>query len=202
MPSTLVQKAKVRTNTTKDSVCSIKVDAVTFAKLWESYPSGHPYVDPKTGKVPPGFENQCAIKVSVAIHGAGIEMKSFRGADVRMNGLKTAIVAEQLAAWLKLQPFCGLPSTPESVTGKDWQDKIRGRTGIIFFANYWKRSGETTRPTGDHIDLWNKTKLTFNGANFVRRFGLTSIQWLPGPLAEFNFSDLGNSSEILFWEVK
>lgn len=202
MGSTLVQKAKVRTNTTKDSVCSIGVEAVTFAKLWDSYPSGHPYVDPKTGKPPPGFDNQCAIKISVAIHGAGVEMKSFRGAEIRMNGLKTAYVAEQLAAWLKMQPFCGLPTEPEDVTGKDWQDKIRGRTGIIFFANYWKRPGETTRPTGDHIDLWNKTRLTPNAPNLVRRLGISSIQWLPGPLAEFNFSDLGNSTQILFWEVK
>lgn len=202
MGKALAQQARVRTNTTKDSVCSIKVDAVTFVKLWESYPSGHPYVDPKTGQPPPGFDNQCAIKVSVAIHGAGIEMKSFRGADIKMNGLKTAIVAEQLAAWLKLQPFCGLPTAPENVTGKDWQDKIRGRTGIVFFANYWKRAGETTRPTGDHIDLWNKTRLTSNAPNFVRRLGISSIQWLSGPLAEFNFSDLGNSTEILFWEVK
>lgn len=202
MGKALAQQARVRTNTTKDSVCSIKVDAVTFAKLWESYPSGHPYVDPKTGRPPPGFDNQCAIKVSVAIHGAGIEMKSFSGANIKMNGLKTAIVAEQLAAWLKLQPFCGLPTAPENVTGKDWQDQIRGRTGIVFFANYWKRPGETTRPTGDHIDLWNKTRLTPNAPNFVRRLGISSIQWLPGPLAEFNFSDLGNSTEILFWEVK
>lgn len=134
--------------------------AVTFAKLWAAYPTTHhPYVDAKTGRPPSGFDNQCAIKVSIAIHGAGIEMKSYRGAAVKMNGLTTAYVAEQLAAWLKLQPFCGLPKQPENVAGKDWQDKITRRTGIIFFANYWKREGET-KPTGDHIDLWNKTKLT------------------------------------------
>jgi hypothetical protein len=198
----LTQKARVRTNTVKKSVCSIQVEAVTFAKLWESYPSGHPYVDPKTGKPPPGFSNQCAIKVSMAIHGAGVEMKSFRGKDIKINGLKTAYVAEHLNAWLKLQPFCGLPKEPENVTGKDWQDKIKGRTGIIFFANYWHRPGETKTATGDHIDLWNESRLTANAPNLVRRFGITSIQWLPGPLADYNFSDLGSSTTILFWEVK
>lgn len=198
----LVQQAKVRTNTTKDSVCSINVEPVTFAKLWESYPSGHPYTDPKTGKPPPGYENQCAIKVSAAIHGAGIEMKSFKGASVTLNNLKTAVVATQLAEWLKLQPFCGLPKEPENITGKEWEGKIKGRSGIIYFEDYWHRQGETKTATGDHIDLWNGSRLTANAANNVRRIGINSIQWLPWPFTDLNFSDLSGSKKILFWEVK
>lgn len=202
MTKALTQQARIRTNTTKDSVCSVHVESVTFAKLWESYPGSYPYVDPKTGKPPPGYDNQCAIKVSVAIHGAGVQMKSFRGAPVKVNGLPAASLAFHLAEWLKLQPFCGLPKEPENVTGEDWQDKIKGRTGIIYFEDYWRRPGETKKPTGDHIDLWNKSRLTSNAANNVRRLGVTSIQWLPGPLATYNFSDLGSSTKILFWEVK
>lgn len=140
----------------RDSVCSVDVEAVTFAKLWDSYPSSYPYVDPKTGKPLRYYENQCAIKVSAAIHGAGVEMKSFKGAAVKVNGLPAASLAMQLAAWLKLQPFCGLPKSPEKVTGADWQDKVRGKTGIFYFADYWARdAGEKSRdkPTGDHIDL-------------------------------------------------
>lgn len=71
MTQALVQQARIRTNSTKDSVCKINVEVVTFAKLWEGYPSDPPYTDPKTGKPPPGYSNQCAIKVSVAIHKAG-----------------------------------------------------------------------------------------------------------------------------------
>lgn len=198
----LVQQAKVHTNTTKDSVCSINVEPVTFAKLWESYPSGHPYIDNKTGEPPKGYENQCAIKVSVAIHGAGIEMKSFKSASVTLNNLKTAVVATQLAEWLKLQPFCGIPKEAENVTGKDWENKIKGRTGIIYFEDYWHRSGETKTATGDHIDLWNGSRLTANATNNLRRIGVNSIQWLPWPLDSRNFSDLAGSKRILFWEIK
>ena len=197
----LRQEEKVKTNTTKDSICSIKVDPVTFSKLWASYPSEHPYVDPKTGKAPPGYENQCAIKVSAAIHGAGIEMKSFKGASVTLNNLKTAVVATQLAEWLKLQPFCGLPKEPENITGKEWESKIKGRSGIIYFENYWHRKGETKIATGDHIDLWNGSRLTANLANNLRRFGFNSLG-LPWPLEDVGFSDLRNSAKILFWEVK
>ncbi len=76
MGKALAQQARIKTNTLKNSVCSVDVDKVTFATLWQSYPTTPPYIDPKTGKPPRYDENQCAIKVSVAIHGAGIEMKS------------------------------------------------------------------------------------------------------------------------------
>ena len=33
--------------------------------IWANYPDAKPYIDEKTGKPPKGFENQCAIKVSV-----------------------------------------------------------------------------------------------------------------------------------------
>ena len=198
----LVQQARVRTNTIKESVCSVEVTPVTFAKLWGSYLSGHLYVDPTTGKPPSGYENQCAIKLSKEIHGAGIEMKSFNGASVEVDNLKAAVGATQLANWLKLQPFCGLPEEPENVTGKDWQDRIEGKTGIIYFENYWRRAGETDVATGDHIDLWNGSRLTATGWSFLstlgRRIGINEL--LPG--TKIGYSDVRNSTAILFWEVK
>ncbi len=198
----LRQKATITTNKTPGSICSVTVSAVKFAVLWAAYPSGHPYKDLKTGETPPGFENQCAIKVSGALHTAGVEMKSFKGASVTMNGKKTAIRASDLSAWLKLQSFCGLPAKPESISGMDWQAKIKGRTGIVYFEDYWARPGETKNPTGDHIDLWNGAALTPNAANRARSLGINSVQWLPWPFDSLNFSDLANSKQILFWEVK
>ena len=50
-------------------------------------------------------------------------------------------------------------------TGKERQDKIKGRKGIVFFANYWARDGEK-HLTGDHIDLWNKSTLTPSRARY------------------------------------
>lgn len=213
MGKTLVQRAVVRTNSIKDSVCTIQVEALKFKDLWANYPSSPPYVDPKTGKVPAGYSNQCAIKVSVAIHGAGIEMKSFTpkviGVDakhfgmVTINGKNTATLASQLAMWLKLQPFCGLPQKPENITGTDWETKIKARTGIVYFADYWARNtGEKARPTGDHIDLWNGGRLTAVGASALstmgRMIGMNSF--FPG--TRYGYSDLRASREILFWEVK
>ena len=215
MSKVINQQAIVRTNTVKDSVCRIEVEPVKFANLWAAYPSEPPYVDPKTGKPPQGFLNQCAIKVSVAIHGAGIEMKSFSAkvigvepkdlGRVVINGKNTATLAQQLAMWLKLQPFCGLPQQAESITGEDWEKKIKGRTGIVYFADYWHRDvGEKKlkRPSGDHIDLWNGSRLTATGRSFFstlgRRIGLNEV--LPG--TEYGYSDLRKSTAILFWGIK
>lgn len=73
----------------------------------------------RQGKVPAGFDNQCAIRVSSALHHVGVTMKSFNGATVPLHGQRAAMRAEEFTAWLKLQPFCGLPSKPQSITGAD-----------------------------------------------------------------------------------
>jgi hypothetical protein len=199
MTGPLKQKQRVQTNTIPGSVCKVDVPAVTFEQLWDSYATGDPYVDPKTGEVPQGFENQCAIRISVTLHRVGIEMKSFDGGGrILINGKRTSVRAKELAAWLKLQPFCGLPSKPENITGADWQSKIKGRTGIVFFGSYWARPGQSTQNAdGDHIDLWNKSKLTPSVESFLRFY--LGINRLPSPSSWFSnrednwFSDLGKS---------
>ena len=60
---------RVRTNNILGSICKVEVPPVTFSALWAAYPGKPPYVDAKTGKAPAGYENQCAIKVSAALHG-------------------------------------------------------------------------------------------------------------------------------------
>jgi hypothetical protein len=75
---------------------------------------------------------------------------------------------------------------------------------VSFFTRNWHADVTFVHEPNcrDHIDLWNKTKSTSNPANWVRWLCISSIQWLPGPLADYNFNDLAKSSQILFWEVK
>jgi Type VI secretion system (T6SS), amidase effector protein 4 len=62
-----------------------------------------------------------------------------------------------------------------TVTGADWQTRIAGKTGIVYCENHWLREGEKT-PTGDHIDLWNGSRMTASGLQgaivTALRFGL------------------------------
>nr|WKF61772.1 hypothetical protein HUO10_006304 [Paraburkholderia busanensis] len=193
-------KMLVRTNSTPNSVKQVHLKVLRFDELWSAYPDKeNPFVDPATGEVPPYADNQCAIRMSIALHRVGIEMKSFRGAgQIRIDGKRTALRARELAEWLKLRPFAGL-RTPEDVTGSNWQNAIRGRTGIIFFSGYWARSTDRREhPTGDHIDLWNEDSLTSPG---LRGRILSFLRFRIGIAAAW-YSDLGKSRQILFWDMQ
>jgi type VI secretion system (T6SS) effector Tae4 (amidase) len=62
---------------------------------------------------------------------------------------KNALAAKELADWLENSNH---PSflVKEDVTGSNWRGKVSGRTGIIYFEDYYLRSD---RSGGDHIDL-------------------------------------------------
>jgi Type VI secretion system (T6SS), amidase effector protein 4 len=211
MSKPLVQQAKVKTNTVKDSVCKIDVPVVKFSDLWNNYVTGSPY---KPGPNEGDYGNQCALRMSATFHKVGIQMKSFSqkivkpmpGAKVLgrviMNGLPAASRAYELGEWLKLQPFCGLPKQPETITGKDWESKVRGRTGIIMFHAYWARDTDSSgQASGGHIDLWNGNRLTNNGIigtlETFARFTLGIHR--PWPHV---YSDLRDSKKIMFFEIK
>ncbi|MBH9663848.1 type VI secretion system amidase effector protein Tae4 [Burkholderia multivorans] len=204
---------KVRTNDTPNSKQSVQLQALSFQALWNAYPKKDPYDDP-TGE----YANQCAIRMSVAFHGIGSDMKSFSQNVLRpmpgkktlgrllVGGKATATRAYELAEWLKLRPFLGL-GKPESITGSDWQVKIKNRTGIIYFFGYWRQDGDSADSlSGGHIDLWNKDTLTPSLVSFLRfRVGMSQFRSLHSYLTGSDdnwFSDLSNSKEILFWEVK
>jgi hypothetical protein len=113
------------------------VQTITFEKLWQNYPLGNPYPDPK------GLfgDNQCAVRLSVALHRVGVDMRSFSPAVmapapgrrslgvVEIGGLPVAIRADELAAWLQIHRPAGV-GPAETVTGEDWRRRIGGRTGI------------------------------------------------------------------------
>lgn len=68
--------------------------------------------------------------------------------------------------------------------------------------NYWRRSGETSTATGDHIDLWSGSRLTATGLSFLSTFGRRPGISTIGAGTSWGYSDLGKSTEILFWEIK
>ena len=199
------RKTVVRTNSTSNSVKEVPLKVLTFQELWNNYITGDPYDDPN-GQ----YRNQCAIRMSATFHRVGIEMKSFSQKLVKpmpgkptlgrilLDGKSTATRAYELAEWLKLRPIAGLPP-PEHVTGSDWQSKVKGRAGIIFFYGYWRQDGDSADSfSGGHIDLWNGSRLTNNGAlGTLETFARFTLNMRTGP----GYSDLGESKQILFWEM-
>ncbi|MFL9862797.1 type VI secretion system amidase effector protein Tae4 [Paraburkholderia fungorum] len=205
-------KTVVRTNSTPGSIKLVELKVLTFRELWDNYPTGKPYDDPK-------YKDQCAIRMSVMFHRVGIEMKSFSEKLVKplsgaptigrilLDGKATATRADELGEWLNLRPFAGLPKA-ESITGADWEAKVKGRTGIIQFSRYWSRAGEgAAEASGGHIDLWNGKRLTISSvpdgfATIGRFLGVASFRQGANVLGELSYSDLSRSKSILFWEIR
>lgn len=102
------------------------------------------------------------------------------------------IRAEELAGWIGGHAFVGR-GTARDLTPSDFQNEIDGKTGIIFFKDYWQRGAETTaNRSGDHIDLWNHNSLGNEWTRWSR--GLKELSpWV---------SDLNDSRAVKFWEVR
>ncbi len=111
--------------------------AIKFETVWKNYPGDSPCLDSKTGKIPLGYENQCAIKVGYALEKSGVSFASYPGGRCPYASKNSGMVtsAQELANWLVQDRFPGCPN-PEFYTGKNAFEKIDGRTGIIFLANY------------------------------------------------------------------
>lgn len=107
------------------------------------------------------------------------------------EGMRHILLAEELAQWLCKANIGGVGKV-EKISPKTFQKDLDDRTGIIFFKDYWQRGNENfANRSGDHIDLWNKNKIT-SSSMFTRGF----LELLG------RVSDLNEAKEVWFWEVK
>ena len=131
----------------------------SFIKLWSNHPNvkgDDSLLDRET------YENQCAINLSATLLRSGVNMTSYNGQwSWQKSKPKLAIRAQQLADWMA-SPVNPLNSKVEKYSGSEVFDKIKGRSGVIFFQNYWGINHQ-----GDHIDLWNGYRLT-DWASWIR----------------------------------
>lgn len=196
-------ETEVETNDTNGSVKEIKHKVLKFSELWSNYPSKVIQHSGNFGKgnVSDGYSDHCAINVSEALLVSKIQIKSVPrkykcyGNCNRENS--HIVSAQNLANWLKKIPFAGCPK-PKKLTGSTFESYVSGKTGIIFFQDYWQRTNEkgTERRSGDHIDLWNKNELASMG--LVRTFARLGL----GINIDGWWSDFTKSKEVLFWEIK
>ncbi len=142
----------------------------------------------------PVFSNQCAIRMGISLRRAGVQPGQIAGCShcaVHSRDEMHVINAQQLANALLRANIEGL-GPRERYTGSDaaqFYPKIFGRTGIVFIQDYWYRSTDQGRPTGDHIDVWNGYR---SSAKWL-------MEWFSWMGYYSNYADAG---EIWFWEVK
>ncbi|MGV3347003.1 type VI secretion system amidase effector protein Tae4 [Enterobacteriaceae bacterium LUAb1] len=203
-------KTVAKTNVMSNSQKNVPLKVITFDELWSAYPSDKiKHLDPRTRK--DIFEDHCAINVSEALYKCGVLMKTFK--DTRCWNCPTpdattkrgihAIRAQELSDYLVTRPFAGCPS-PLVLTGNNFEKKVAGKTGIIFFKDYWLRGNEK-HPTGDHIDLWNDEKLAGSAGlfSFLRLSFPDITESVSGLLgASYRITSVFKSKQVLFWEIK
>ncbi len=116
-----------------------------FDSLWNAYPEEH---DPCNQ----GWANQCAIRMSIALTGAGFALTGYTEPRCKHGHARGA---ESLAQYLVSR--LGRPV----IKTKDGEAAVDGKSGIIFFKDLAGFRGGN----GDHIDLWRNGE-TKTGAYF------------------------------------
>jgi len=154
-----------------------------FSTLWSNHPvikGDTPLLDKKV------YENQCAINMHAAWIRSGMNLTGYTGAlSWEKDKPKYAIRAQELANWFASRH--SHLSKVQKFGGKEAFNKIKGKTGIIFFQNYWGPGNQ-----GDHIDLWNGIRLTH----------WTSWIQIYARIGSFGYeSDLRKAESIWFWAV-
>lgn len=151
----------------------------TFQNLWNNHPTGD-FPCSSDGKK--HFDNQCAIRMGVAFEKSGISTKTWAVARCWHHKIESRHIlrAEELANALTQVKVSGMKKV-EKYAGKDGFAKMKKRTGIVFFKNYYGAGSQ-----GDHIDLWNGWRLTslYSPWNIYAGFG-----------------DQYDKGDIWFWEV-
>ena len=155
-----------------------------FIQLWNNHPNitdEVPLLDNRQ------YPNQCAVNMYATLQKSGVNVKSFYGQlSWQKDKPKYAIRAQELADWLA-SPANPVQARVVKYSGEEVFDKIKGRTGIIFFQNYWGVGNQ-----GDHIDLWNGYRLTHfrSIAQIYLRFGFFALG-----------SDYKASESVWFWPM-
>lgn len=147
----------------------VKIKKPSFQAIWDHHPAGSFPCDKQL------FPNQCAIRMSVALTGAGIDTSSFdklyprRRCSSAYPSLKHhhpghIMSAQELANWIDKSPeiFGQTQKLKSPVTSANYV----GKKGIVFIMNGW---GST-----DHIDIWNGQDMR---GGFPQYFSLGEEVW-------------------------
>jgi len=166
---------------------------IKFQQLWDSYPTIQGDKTPCKTNGKTNFDDQCAIRLGAALAKNGVKTTNLvtKGRHCWQHDISEGhvLAAEELANGLARFHIGGIQKKIE-INPSSFQKDLVGKKGIIFFKDFWARNGESVRNrSGDHIDLWNGSRLT---------------DWRTWFLISATFNTGGTysrSKEIWFWRV-
>jgi hypothetical protein len=171
---------------------------MTFSRLWENHPTVAGQSNPCSSRGKANYENQCAIRMGVCLVKSGYQVADRLWLRMCGHHPRTAghvLGAEPLAQAIRTSQRLRKLGVGPMVKAepRKFSADLKGRTGIIFFKDYWLRKGESHRTrSGDHIDLWNGSRLT--DISSLVRIQLRIV--IPG-----TWSDFHEAREVWFWPV-
>ncbi len=135
-----------------------------FKEMWESYPIVGERSAPCKTNGKRNFDDQCAIRLGVCLASCGVDttklVPKIRHCWQHNSKLGHVLAAEDLANGLAKYKIDGI-SALKKIDSSKFQTVLAGKTGIIFFKDFWAKTGEdVAHRSGDHIDLWNNNRLT------------------------------------------
>ena len=153
-----------------------------FKTLWDNFPDADAvkarcFNKQNSGGSP--FDDYCAILLSECFIKSGISLNEAPPGKRCWShtGAKHILLAEHLAGWLADKPPRGF-GKKQNVQPGNFQTSLSGRTGVIFFKDFWQRAGQRIESrSGDHIDLWSKNRITGGSMlyrSFIEFLGLVS----------------------------
>jgi hypothetical protein len=100
--------------------------------------------------------------MGLTLAAVGVDLKAFKGARCWYQGHQHHVLrAQELADWLRTTPsLLGPVEIRRKVTSSDYL----GRTGLVFFKNFWGEGNQ-----GDHIDLWDGDELRAGATDYFER---------------------------------
>lgn len=141
----------------------------SFKTLWANHPANAtpPDIYPcasTTGS--PNFENQCAIRLGMALARSGVSLSSYTGAFCwHKHGKEHPLRVNDMYKWLNASRFAGKVEITKRSGGKPISHSdYLGRTGIVMWVNFWGTNNQ-----GDHIDLWNGAQIARGELDYFTR---------------------------------
>ena len=160
---------------------------VMFATLWNNYPDEE---FPCMHDGNPTYPHQCSIRMGTCFARSGVQLPRVPHCRVHPRSSGHLLGVPAVIQGLRRHRPCGFGREERLDPGR-FEEQIADRSGVIAFENYWVREGERRR-SGDHIDLWNGTRLTSWTSVFRIHLGI-NIDGL--------WSDFHRSERISFWPV-
>lgn len=140
---------------------------VGFQSIWDNYPinKNHERSPCKDAHGNPSYENQCAIRMGVALW--NIHIRSLDGVRVchRSGHQGHALSAVEVGRWMDGQPV-RFGKTQKYFRSHNPRDKLSRKKGIVLCWDFYDSDGDG-RLDGDHIDLWDGSRMALGSESYI-----------------------------------